>query len=135
MSYLKEKANLNLQVAEDLIRQSIYAPSVHCSYFGCLQFLKHTLGAYRGDSFEKIEKECKDYGGGTHGWIIDSCLAEYRKLVDFKSHKDLKREIKDLQVFRISSDYFNVEIGDEEGEKSLKYSQNVIREIGKVLRK
>lgn len=135
MSYLKEKSNLNLQVAEDLVKQSIYAPSVHCSYFGCLQFLKHTLNIYRGISFSKIEEECKNYIGGTHGFIIDSCLADYKKLVDFKSHKDLKRELKDLKTFRVTSDYFDIQIGDNEGEMSLKYSQNIIREIGKVLKK
>ncbi len=135
MSHLREKALVNLEVAEYLVKESKYAPSVHCSYFGCLQFLKYTLRKFRDETYEDIEKQCNIYLGGTHGYIIDSCLAEYRKKVDFAKHKEIKRELKDLKEFRVSSDYFNVEVGDVEGEKSLKYSQKIIREIGKVLKK
>ncbi len=135
MSYLKEKALLNLEIAEHLVKDSKYAPSIHCSYFGCLQFLKHTLHVFREVAFVDIEEQCNKYLGGTHGYIIDSCLSEFRKKVEFSKHKDIKRELKDLKEFRVSSDYFNVQIGDDEGEKALKYSQNIIREIGKVLKK
>ena len=122
-------------MAEDLVKKSIYAPSIHCSYFGCLQFLKYCLHKFRDESYNEIEIQCRNYLGGTHGYIIDSCLSEYRKKVDFGRHKELKRELKDLREFRVSSDYFNVPIGDDEGERSLKYSKNIIREIEKELKK
>jgi hypothetical protein len=134
VSYLREKSGFNISAAEELINNSIYASSVHCSYYGCFQFLKYTIKNYKNFSYDYIENECFNYAGGTHGYIIDTCLNEYRKKVNLNSYKDLKRNIKDLKEFRISSDYYNLEISIDQGEKSLSLSKSIIAEIKKTLK-
>ena len=134
MSYIKAKSNFNIDSAEILIKESMYAPSVHCSYYGCFQFLKYTLKNYKDYSYEEIESDSMSSGLGTHVYVIKCCLEEYRKKGNESDYKDLKRNIKDLKEFRISSDYYNTEILIDEGEKSLSLSKTIISEIKKILR-
>ena len=134
MSHLKEKSKFNLDAAEELITKSLHAPSVHCSYYGCFQFLKYTLKNYRNLTYEDIEQQCKTYPGGTHGYIIDTCLTDVRKKESSDTHKELKRNIKDLKEFRVSSDYYNVEIIIDDSEKCLDLSKKIIVQIKKILK-
>lgn len=134
MSNLIQKSNFNIDAAEKLIIDSLHAPSVHCSYYGCFQFLKHTLKNYKKITYEFIEDECKAYSGGTHGYIIDKCLNEFRSKVDFNTFKEVKRNIKDLKSFRIDSDYFDIAIIIDESEKALALSKGIITEIKKALK-
>lgn len=69
MSYLKEKSNFNIDSAKELIDKSLYAPSVHCSYYGSFQYMKYTLKKYKNWTYEYIEEECLNCRNGTHGYI------------------------------------------------------------------
>ncbi|MFN3753131.1 hypothetical protein [Flavobacterium sp.] len=134
MSNLFQKSKFNIDAAEELIKKSLHAPSVHCSYYACFQFLKFTLKNFQNLTYDYIESECRIYPGGTHGYIIDNCLNEFRKKVDFSKFKDIKRELKDLKDFRIDSDYYDKEIIIDESEKCLALSKNIISEIKKNLK-
>lgn len=134
MSNLFQKSKFNIDAAEELINKSLHAPSVHCSYYGCFQFLKYTLKNYKNLTYDYIEEQCKIYAGGTHGYIIDCCLSEVRKKASFDTFKEVKRNIKDLKHFRIDSDYYNIEIIIDESEKSLALSKGIIAEIKKILK-
>ena len=89
---------------------------------------------FRNLEYSFIEEQCRIYPGGTHGYIIDNCLADYRNKASFDSFKDIKRKIKDLKDFRIDSDYYDLEIIIDESEKSLALSKEVIGEIKKTLK-
>jgi len=130
MSYLKQKSSFNIDSAKELIKISYYAPSVHCSYYGCFQFMKYTLKNYNKTTYELIESDCMAYAGGTHGYMINNILSILRtNLNDTQQYTQIKRLIKDLKSFRIISDYFNVQILDEEANKSLRFSEQIIRTI------
>lgn len=131
MSYLKEKSEFNIESAKELIEKSYYASSVHCSYYGCFQYLKHILKNYRNTTYEIIESDCFNYKlGGTHGYIIDNVLIEFKKKEsNVKEYVTLKRLIKDLKKFRTDSDYFNIQVLSSEAEKSLQFSQTIIQTI------
>lgn len=43
MGLVKKKSDDNLKLAQDLIDTRQYNASVHCSYYGCFQFLKCIL--------------------------------------------------------------------------------------------
>src|SRR5690606_3102971 len=127
MSYLKQKSTFNIDSAQELIKMNYYAPSVHCSYYGCFQFMKYTLKNYNKTTYEDIEQECKNFPGGTHGYIINNTLSLLKSRI--KNNRDfanIKRKIKDLKTFRIKSDYFNEQILIDDATKSLEFSETII---------
>lgn len=130
MSIIKEKSSFNIDSAKELINKRLFAPSVHCSYYGSFQFMKHTLKTIRNVTFEEIELDCVNYRGGTHGYIIDNTLSELRKKIsNNREYAGIKRIIMDLKKFRIDSDYYNIQIVIDDAEKSLEYSEKIIHVI------
>ncbi|MDY0280344.1 MAG: hypothetical protein RBR35_07270 [Salinivirgaceae bacterium] len=55
MSYLRQKSEFNLDAAKLLQSNSLFAPSVHCSYYSCLQLLKATIIEFFGVSYEELD--------------------------------------------------------------------------------
>ncbi len=116
-----------------LIKEGFYAPSVHCSYYGCLQFLKYTLKTFLGTSYEDIESQSAKTVG-SHKYIINNILLNYRNKVGIREYKDIKRSLLDLTEFRIQSDYENKQIIIDQSEKALTLSKSIIEEIKKKLK-
>ncbi len=134
MGVLKDKSGFNLDSAELLYNNSLYAPSVHCSYYAFLQRLKYNLKIYTGKTYEIIEQECLKSRFGTHGYLIN----EFRTILRHKDHREYKtakRAIDDLKNFREDSDYFDVIIGPDESDKALKLSKYLISEINDKVKK
>lgn len=132
MSFLREKSNFNIDSAEELIKLNYYAPSVHCSYYGSFQYMKFALRKCKNTTYEKIESDCLNYKGGSHGFIIDNILSELRiKIKNSQDFIHIKRIIKDLKKFRTNSDYFDIQILFDDAEKSVKYSKEIIHSIKK----
>lgn len=131
MSFLKEKSGQNVESAKELIVFKYYASSVHCSYYGSLQYMKFALRKSKNITYEKIESDCLNYrAGGTHGYMIDNILSILRPTFeDMRDYVYIKRIIKDLKKFRTDSDYFNIEILLDDAEKSLKFSEEIISSI------
>ena len=134
LSKLFEKHNFNLDAADYLIKDSQYAPSVHCSYYGCFQLMKHKLKVIKNCSYEEIESNMS--GSSSHTYLINE-LKYYlnprnnSKIKEPKHAANFKDSIKDLKDFRQKSDYENVEISPEDAEKSLR----IAKEICNILKK
>ena len=130
MSFLKAKSDDNISSAKELIELKYYGPSVHCSYYGSLQYMKFALRKFKSTTYEKIESDCLGYRSGTHGYINDNILLALReKINDMRDYVYIKRIAKDLKKFRTDSDYFNIEIVLDDAEKSLKFSEEIISSI------
>lgn len=120
----------NIDSAQELIKMNYYAPSVHCSYYGCFQFMKYTLKNYNQTTYKYIEQECLNSPSGTHGYIINNTLSILKsKIKDNREFANVKRKIKDLKTFRIKSDYFNEQILIDDAAKSLEFSEIIIRTV------
>jgi hypothetical protein len=92
--------------------------------------MKYTLKNYQKTTYEEIESHCKKYPGGTHGYIIDNILVALKRNVkDTRDYVYTKRILKDLKSFRVTSDYLNVQIVNEDASKSLKFSEQIIRTV------
>ena len=130
MSYLKEKSGFNIDSAQELIDKNYYAPSVHCSYYGCFQYMKYALKKQNNWTYEFIENEC--LSNGTHSFVINNILSNLRsKIGNNKEFANIKRKINDLKLFRIQSDYFNIQILSDDAQKSLDYSKEIITNLKK----
>ena len=130
MSYLKEKSGFNIDSAQELIDKNYYAPSVHCSYYGSFQYMKYALKKQNNWTYEFIENEC--LSNGTHSFVINNILSNLRsKIGNNKEFANIKRKINDLKIFRIQSDYFNIQILSDDAQKSLDYSKEIITNLKK----
>ena len=103
MSILLTKASHNYRVAQNLVNSGGYsAPSVHCSYYACLQTIIHIL-SLMGVSQEEID--AKTDGRGSHENLI-ACIVGYIRH-DPASVKSFTSKIRDLKKYRKESDYEN----------------------------
>ena len=134
---LKQKSEFNLYAAEVLIKNNLYAPSVHCSYYACFQLMKNITSHKLGISYEMIDDFLKKKHlsldervkrTNEHGYIKQQILNDIVKKYSVKSdeYKDFNREFKDLQTYRIQSDYKDEEILSTEADKALRISVNLV---------
>lgn len=145
MSYLEDKSEFNLKAAQILIAEELYAPSVHCAYYAMLQFMICQFVNYSGKSFDDVSKESKEKGS-SHNYIINGMIdyikSTYRSdpkidrvqrnVKDTNIHR-LHTKIKDIKKFRVKSDYRNISIEKDEGEKVYKWSLEVKAKIKEFL--
>lgn len=125
MSKLKEKSNFNIQAAEILLRDSLYAPSVHCSYYSCFQLLKYIIKFFFGINYDLQATNISSSTQKTHQYVVNFVTSELKRFVGFEESKKFKRKIKDLKQFRIESDYEDIEINSDKGELALKKAKEI----------
>lgn len=134
MSYLKEKSNFNLDAADYLHTKNLYAPSVHCSYYSCLQILKVTINEFLEISYKDLEleiKEAKKQHYNTHAYIIKKIGDEIRNFSS-EEHTMFNRNIKDLKKFREKSDYEDVQITTDESIKAFNLAKDLKQQIKNI---
>ena len=128
MSYLKEKSNFNIDAAELLQNKNLFAPSVHCSYYSCLQLMKVAIKEKKGISFNDLENEIIKANItkkiSTHSYLIKE-IGELIRNDSKAKHFLFDRKIKDLKSFRIKSDYEDFQITTTESFKAF----NIAKEI------
>lgn len=129
MAKIKQKSDFNIDAAYKLIKQALYAPSVHCAYYSCFQLLKYTIKEFFGTDYDTQSEEIRDSNPkqSTHTYVINYIGRELAKLTDLKTSRGFKRKINDLKQFRVESDYHNIEIDITQGTKALTKA-NEIRE-------
>lgn len=125
MSKLKEKSEFNFQAARLLISNNLYAPSVHCSYYGCFQLLKFTINNFFGVDYEKLSQLIASNTLSTHAFVIKYVSDEIRANLGRDSYREFNNKIKDLKNFREESDYDNVEISLDKGERAYLFANEI----------
>lgn len=138
MSFLKSKSEFNLDAAKVLIDDyNYYAPSVHCSYYGCFQFIKYKLNKI-GVSNEQMEIDIqlsKQGGGRKHSnqYPIKLMIDKIRGKSDVVKAKQVSDKIKLLYTYRVSSDYHDVEVFSKQSNAALDLSKEVIKLIEDII--
>ncbi|MGH1387516.1 hypothetical protein [Kordia sp.] len=133
MDYIKSKSEFNLAAAKVLIDdQDNFAPSVHCSYYGCLQFIKSKLHSLGIISYSQMSEDiAKSKQGGmralsSHKYPLDLIVKAISEKENLIYAKKINDKVKELKTFRIMSDYHNVEIDKPKSMKALALSCEVI---------
>lgn len=131
---LSEKSKFNIDASEFLITKTLYAPSVHCSYYACFQLMKVMMKSFIGVSYEDIDlfvansKAPGNRSVGEHAYIKKEILNQVYKF-DKINYRDIKNKIDDLYEYRINSDYKNVEILEDDATKANNKSKEFIEYI------
>jgi hypothetical protein len=133
MSYLKEKSRFNMDAAQYLQKQSLYAPSVHCSYYGCLQFLKHIVNTKAGISYDAQEDERNRLGQKTNVYLINK-VKMMISVIDPKESRTFNNEINQLKDLRVDSDYHNVQIDSAKANNAYTKACNILLQLKTTLK-
>lgn len=131
MILLKQKSDENIQASQLLIKQCLYASSVHCSYYACVQLMLHILRSHLKLTEEKI-KEVQDEGakthGGFHAWIIaEMAFHLLKKQNKYITAKDFRDGIEDLRRLRRDADYENKTIEEKNAKKACETACNILK--------
>lgn len=115
MPNLKDKSSQNMDAAELLISNRKCSPSIHCSYYACIQFSKHILNHFCSIDYEKQSIETK--GKDSHSYVINHTGESVR----LKNEKDCSNyfiNMEKLRMLRNKSDYTISVIGEREARKA-----------------
>ncbi|WP_286706925.1 hypothetical protein [Flavobacterium sp. 38-13] len=129
---------MNLDAAKILIDDyNYFAPSVHCSYYGCFQFIKsklNTIGHTYKEIDEAIASSYPPLKLHAHTYPIKLMDNALNKVNDNGfTAREFRSKIKELKAFRTISDYHNEIVDSDKSKAALKLSQDVISLIKKKL--
>jgi hypothetical protein len=127
-SSLLQKSRENLDSAQMLIDDSKWNSSVHCSYYGCLQYIKQV--AYKIKSQRIVDQDIKNNAASTHDYLIRTLNSDLagKKLRDgLLLPLDINTSFRDLKATREYADY-SPEVVTGETSKKAQASANLIVE-------
>lgn len=129
LNYLNNKSEFNIDGAELLINNDLFAPSIHCSYYSVFQSMMFVYCSKNGITFEEYSLDAKAQQGSSHNHLIKIfCSLE----TDRRASQFLKRKIDDLKASRIKSDYDNFQVDSEFSNRALKIAKELLIEIKKI---
>lgn len=118
MSKLRQKSDFNIDAADVLLKQNLFAPSVHCSYYSCFQLIKYTIKDFFGEDYETQANNISTTQQKTHQYVINYLTNQLKSLASIYESRDFKRKINDLKQFRVESDYENIEVNYDKGNEA-----------------
>lgn len=127
MNHLKSKSDCNINSASSLITNSLYASSVHCSYYSCVQLMLHILRSDFGKTDVIIDSESKigsKNNRGFHNWLINIIRKEYMQRNPGDSRLFYSK-IGQLKKLRVNADYKNIDVPSATANNALKTAQEI----------
>jgi hypothetical protein len=125
MSHLTNKSDIN-RAAADLLQTNYYYPSViHCSYYSCIQLMKHIFLFILNKSEVDLESEGRTTGTGSHEVLINSINTHLK--TNNKDWKTFNTNINQLKRLRVAADYQDIEIDSGKGNDSILLSDIVLK--------
>jgi hypothetical protein len=133
MSYLLNKSGFNLDSAEILIKETYFAPSVHCSYYSCVQKMLYIIYSQLGQTEQSLKNESDRSELGSHEFMISTITKAIRSKSG--NMRVFNNEINQLKKLRRDSDYREIQISFDQGSQALKKAkeiQSILKESFKV---
>ncbi|MFA6400466.1 MAG: hypothetical protein WCX31_02405 [Salinivirgaceae bacterium] len=131
MSNLKNKSELNFAAAELLHKQSYYPSVIHCSYYSCIQLMKHIWLHKMNKTEQDLEMLTKSSTEGSHEVLINQTGGFMKnKSIDFRTFNNLMGQLKKLRVI---ADYKDVQIDNTVSYNSITLSKDSLLILKKCL--
>ena len=127
MSKIRQKSEFNITAAEHLLSESLYAPSIHCSYYSCYQLLKYTISYFFGIDYDTQAQNIvlSNPKQNSHQYVINFVVKELITLAGNDKSREFKRTLKDLKQYRTESDYENVEVDSVKGQNAFEKAKEI----------
>ena len=135
MSFLKNKSEINFAAAE-LLHQKCHFPAVvHCSYYSCVQLMKHIYLSKIKKTEDNLREEIrKSPDKSSHNTLIDEIHKFIEKLsLDKEDRVYFYKEISSLKNLRNKADYEDIEVDITKSKKSLDMSKTLLVILKKCL--
>jgi len=134
MSLLLKKSEENKTALIHLKSTSLYASSVHCGYYSCIQKLIYIFKEFYPSIYES-SIDVKGGKGNTHGYYI----RQFSKILkdtfnDAEAARISKRKLLELKTFRLKSDYQDIEITEDNVIKVESYVDDIHGLIKKYIK-
>lgn len=121
---MKDKSNNTMCAAQMLLNNKQSTPSVHCSYYAVLQYMKYML-AQTTDSPIPYDQQTSE-SSGVHEFLIHEIKNRINK-------KDLRRQfnegIRELKQARVQADYYDKIFSIEDGLQCKKNAEGLIAKL------
>lgn len=123
----KQKSESNFEAATRLIDTSFPNPSVHCSYYSCVQYIFHVMKDHFGMDVEYIQNQSVSSVNrlGTHRWVqneIFNSLGQRDKVAASNFNDYIGR----IKAYRVKADYQFGLVGNKEASKAQKLASNIL---------
>lgn len=129
MGILENKSNENHAAGLILINQNHFSSSVHCSYYSCIQLMKHIL-LFNG---EKTEEELyvmqKSTNQNLHEFLINHFIRQLRQNNVYNIYRNSIGKLAELKVLRNDSDYKEIRIDETKAILASDLSLKILKDL------
>jgi len=122
-----------MDAAQYLQKQCLYSPSVHCSYYGCLQYLKYIVNIKAGITYDAQEAERGILGQKTNVYLINR-VKMLIGAINPKESRLFYNEINQLKDLRVDSDYHNVQIDSAKANEAYSKANDILLQLKTTLK-
>lgn len=122
MRILLDKSQSNIEAAEILHNDEFYAPSVHCSYYSCIQLMRHVIFNKFGEDEIEFDERPEVKASGSHNFLISYLRDKIDNPVNSRSFSE---NIRRLKNHRKRADYMQIKILEVDSEKALSLATNL----------
>ncbi len=101
---IRKKSEENFNAGNLLKKESMFASSIHCFYYSCIQLMIYVLLEQLDMSERDIEQGPRQARTGFHNWIINLLSRDYF-LRNRMNARKFRRQIYNIKEIRINADY------------------------------
>jgi uncharacterized protein (UPF0332 family) len=123
MPALKDKSEQSRSAFELLYKNELYASSVHCIYYHCLQFSKHVLHTYCGVNYQAQEDRSR--GRGSHDSVREMIEDDLKNVGLLIVSNDFNCYFTALKRLRKKADYTGKRITGSMAKDALGFSESL----------
>lgn len=132
MSHLKNKSEINFAAAELLHKQNFYPSVVHCSYYSCIQLMKHIWLHKMNNTEDELSHLNRNSVDTSHQVLINQ-IGSFLKSKNAVAFRDFNNTIGQLKKIRNDADYKDIQIDYNTSNSSISLSKESLNALNKCL--
>lgn len=134
MSLLK-KSEQNIISAKLLKDNNLFASSVHCSYYSCVQRMLNIVHVHMGSDKDDLKNKCKINATGSHVIMANEVKLElFRVSMNDSESQFFSNNIGNLKRNREAADYHQVDIEPMKCQASIEIAYKINKLLDKYFK-
>ena len=129
MSILENKSNESHAAGLILINQNHFSSSVHCSYYSCIQLMKHLLLLNEGKTEQELFLMQQSANQNLHEFLINYFIRQLRDNNVYTQYRDSIGKLGQLKVLRNDSDYREIIIDKTKAKLASDLSLRILKDF------
>jgi hypothetical protein len=115
MSALIDKSDQNIAAALELrTNLNLYAPSIHCAYYSCVQLMIDVLINDFGIPDNQIEDKARAENTGSHAFASNKIFQDIKQTgKNFREASNFNNDVQNLRRRRTNADYHEFVVSED----------------------